>query len=139
MINVVICCAGGFSSSFLARKVDKEIKEMGYEDKIHVIFKPFGNFKREHDECDVVMLCPHLRFDAENWLKENELDFPVYMIPTQIYGLIGAKTILEDAQDIIEVYKNNHINPAYFPGESDCTQNKRKVSYREEMKKKGKE
>lgn len=134
MIKIVICCGGGFSSSFMAKRIEKEIIELGYENDFETTFMPFGRFMKNPEGYDVAMLCPHLRYKATEWLANKELDFPVYMIPTQIYGLMTAETIIEDAQDIIEVFKKNHTNLAYFEGEGDCTQNMRKVSYRRSHK-----
>ena len=31
MLNILICCGGGFSSSAMATKVQKEIEEKGYK------------------------------------------------------------------------------------------------------------
>lgn len=132
MISIVVCCGGGFSSSFMAKKVEKEIIDLKKENDFKVTFMPFGSFMKNPEGFDVAMLCPHLRYKAQEWLKDIELDFPVYMIPTQLYGLMTAETIIEDAEDIIEVFKQHHENLAYFAGEGDCTRNMRKVSYRKQ-------
>ena len=134
MLKIYICCAGGLSSSVLAKKVRKELIELNKQDEVSIDFMSFGSFKKNQPESDVVMLCPHQRFAAEDWLKKVTVDYPVYNIPPQIYGLIDAQTVIEDGEDIIEIFKKDHLNPAYFPGERELINNKRKVSYRKATK-----
>ena len=47
MIRMLICCAGGFSSSAMAEKAKKEIIEKHMEDKISIDFAPFSMAARE--------------------------------------------------------------------------------------------
>lgn len=105
MLKIYICCAGGLSSSVLAKKVRKELIELNKQDEVSIDFMSFGSFIKNQPECDVVMLCPHQRLAAEDWLKKVTVDYPVYNIPPQIYGLIDAQTVIEDGEDIIEIFK----------------------------------
>ena len=134
-MKIYICCAGGLSSSVLAKRGNQELIELNKQDAVSINLMPFRSFIQKQQPCDVVRLWPHQRFAAEDWLKQTTVDYPVYTIPSQIYGLLNAKTIIEDGEDIIEIFKNNHQNPAYFPGEKEVLTNKRKVSYREVNKK----
>ena len=59
MIRILICCAGGFSSSAMSVKVKKEIEERGLQDELQVDFCPFGTSSDLLDDVDVVMVCPH--------------------------------------------------------------------------------
>lgn len=130
MIKIVICCGGGFSSSALATKMQKELVEKNLADKFNISFRPFGLLKKELTDCDVAMLCPHLLHDARKFVSDNTVDFPIYMIPTRIYGLMSAETIVEDAEDIIEVFSKNKKNIACFEGEDNPLTNHRIVSHR---------
>ena len=130
MIKIVICCGGGFSSSFMAKKVEKEIEQLGLDKQYHVTFMPFGSFKRQFDDFDVAMLCPHLRHSAQRWADSEKVSVPLYVFPPQIYGLMNAKIIIEDATDVIELYKETGKNLVFFPGEEEVLTNNRKVSYR---------
>ena len=42
MIRILLCCGGGFSSSAIATRMKKEIKEKNLEDKYSIEFLPFG-------------------------------------------------------------------------------------------------
>lgn len=42
MIRILLCCGGGFSSSAIATRMEKEIKEKNLEDKYNIEFLPFG-------------------------------------------------------------------------------------------------
>ena len=131
MVKIVICCGGGFSSSFMAKKVEKEIEELDLDKEYNVTFMPFGSFKKKFKEYDIAMLCPHLRHNANNWVKQENVDIPIYVLPPQIYGLMNAKIIIEDAQDVIDLYKKTKTNLVFFPGEEETLTNQRKVSYRQ--------
>ena len=130
MINIVIACGGGFSSSFIASRIEKDFAGRNLDKEFSVTFLPLAILKERHENVDVAMLCPHLRYQAESWLEKERVSFPVYMIPSRLYALIDADIIIEDAVDIIEIFRNNPANPACFPGEEDCIHNKRETSYR---------
>lgn len=130
MIRLVICCGGGFSSSFLAAHVAKEIKKQQKETEIEVSFKAFTLFKKEYQNYDVAMLCPHLYQSAKLFVEEAQPTIPLYMIPPLIYGTMRLQDLLEDAQDILAIFNENHVNLAHFPGEENALQIKRQKSYR---------
>lgn len=130
MIRIIICCGGGFSSSALATRMQKELVNRGMDNEYNIVFRPFHDLAEKHDDCDVAMLCPHLLHGAKRYIEENDVDFPIYMIPTRIYGLMTVDTIVEDAEDIIAIYKEKHENLAHFEGEDNPLLNHRTVSYR---------
>ena len=123
MIRIVICCGGGFSSSFMAKKVEKEIKELGLHNEYDISFMPFGSFKKVYKDYDVAMLCPHLRYNADNWVRQENVDIPIYVLPPQIYGLMNAQIIIEDAQDVIDLFNKTKTNLVFFPGEEETLTN----------------
>ena len=130
MIRIAICCGGGFSSSALASRMAKELKESGRDNEYSIIFRPIRELIRNHDDIDIAFLCPHLLHSAKRWLDEEPVNFPVYMIPTRIYGLMTLETVLEDAEDIIKIFNEKHENFAHFPNEDNPLLNKRIKSYR---------
>ena len=80
MIRIAICCGGGFSSSALASRMAKELKESGRDNEYSIIFRPIRELIRNHDDIDIAFLCPHLLHSAKRWLDEEPVNFPVYMI-----------------------------------------------------------
>ena len=71
MIRILLCCGGGFSSSAIATRMEKEIKEKNLEDKYSIEFLPFGLGLKELDRFDVVILCPHLKVELDRALKNQ--------------------------------------------------------------------
>ena len=77
MIRILLCCGGGFSSSAIASRMDKEIKEKNLEEKYSIEFLPFGLGLKELDRFDVVILCPHLKVELDKALKNQTINKPL--------------------------------------------------------------
>ncbi len=87
MIRILICCAGGFSSSAMSVKVKKEIEEKGLQDELQVDFCPFGTSSDLLDDVDVVMVCPHQKYRVKQYVADYVQDKkPVYLLPPKMYG-----------------------------------------------------
>lgn len=130
MIRVLMCCAGGFSSSAMAEKAKKEIIGRHMEDKISIAFAPFSMAARNFDEVDLLMVCPHQKYRIKEYndkYVQNKL--PIYLIPPKIYGTMEIDEVYQDAMDILEIFKQNPQNPCHFPGEDDVMKIKRSVAY----------
>lgn len=131
MIKILICCGGGFSSSALARKVSKELKENQLEDKLIIEFSPFSISHERIQEFDIIMCCPHLRYKIPSYNQEYIQDqIPIYVLPPVMYGTMEAVEVYQDALDLIELFKENRKNPICFPNETDPTKITRLKSYR---------
>ena len=130
MIRVLICCAGGFSSSAMAEKAKKEIIDKHMEDLISIEFSPFSMAARELGDYDLMMVCPHQKYKVkeynENFVKNQ---VPIYLIPPRIYGSMDMDEVYQDAKDILEIFAANPQNPCHFPGEDDVMRIKRSVAY----------
>ena len=135
MIKILICCLGGFSSSAMSVKMSNDIKALDYEDKVSINFQPFHLANDVINEYDVVMCCPHLKFETSRFFKTNpNIHKPVYLLPPKMYGTMNVEDVYEDAQDIIEGYKQNPFNPWHFEGEDNVMHIKRVCSYRKSKK-----
>lgn len=131
MIKILICCGGGFSSSAMSVKVQKEIEAKGIQDKVSVNFCPF-ELSREHlDEADVIMVCPHQKYRVKQYVKDYVQDKkPVYLIPPKMYGTMEIEELYTDAADILEEFQKTRMNPFHFPGEDDIMRVRRSKAYR---------
>lgn len=130
MIRVLICCAGGFSSSAMAEKAKKEIIEKKMEDKISIDFAPFSMAAREFEDYDLMMVCPHQKYQIKRYNDEYVKNrIPIYLIPPKLYGSMAIEEVYQDAQDILEMFKENPENPCHFPGEDNVMRIKRGVAY----------
>jgi len=142
MLRMAICCGGGFSSSTMAAHLNKQIKEKHLEDELFLEFIPFANLygddsafisgvKRDRqDEVDVALLCPHLEFDAKRAVEAGKLHIPIFVLPMRLYGLVDIENLIEDAEDVLELWNNGTPNIVTFPDEPRSVTAKRTVSHR---------
>lgn len=129
MLKLVICCAGGMSSSILCRRVDEEIVRNELQDKVSITYSPFSYIKKEWQKYDIALLCPHQLHSAKRLCEKEEIGIPLYIIPSQIYGTMNLRDLLEDAIDIMQIFKENKENPSHFPDEN-CIELKRNISHK---------
>ncbi|MDO4467892.1 MAG: PTS sugar transporter subunit IIB [Bacillota bacterium] len=135
LIRVCICCGGGFSSSAMARHVEKEIKEKGMEDKLKIYFSPFVLAPTLFDYFDVFMVCPHLQYEVKGFVSKYGNVHPVYVLPSKMYGHLHVDDVYQDAKDILYIWKKTGMNPFNFPGEDqNVNRMKRMKAYRIEHK-----
>ena len=120
MIRILICCAGGFSSSAMAANVKKQIEQNGLGQQVAIDFSPLSGAPKVMQHFDVIVTCPHLRYQLKDFNEKaikNQL--PLYVLPPRMYGIMDVNEIYEDALDIVENFKKNPVNPYFFPGEED--------------------
>ena len=130
MIKVLICCGGGFSSSYMVKRVQNDIIAKGYQDKLMVEYSPFDLSAKVKDNFDVVMCCPHVALHLEAHLKAYGRNVPYYIFPNKMYGRMYVEDIYQDALDIIEGFEKTGMNPFHFPGEGNYMASQRTHSYR---------
>ncbi|MHC1682598.1 MAG: PTS sugar transporter subunit IIB [Clostridiaceae bacterium] len=130
MIKILLCCGGGFSSSALSSKVGKEILENKMQEDYYIEFSPFSLANKKMSEFDVVVCCPHLKFDVKSMVGTSNPDKPIYILPPKMYGQMNVKELTLDVIDVIELYNKNKVNPVTFPGEENVYRVTRNVAYR---------
>lgn len=130
MLKILICCGGGFSSSYVTERMKKEVVAKGLENEVYLEFYPFSLVKEKESYFDIVMCCPHLKIYVEQLLKKTTMSIPIYLLPPKMYGLMQLEEIIADAKDIIDIYRINQNNPVHFPGEENLLRIKRGVAYR---------
>lgn len=130
MIKILLCCGGGFSSSALAANIEKAIVEYNMKNNFYIEFSPFGLVKEKMDDFDIVVCCPHLRFDVKKMIDTLQPDKPIYILPPRMYGNLSITELSLDAIDAISLYNETKINPVHFPGEENTIRITRNVAYR---------
>ena len=130
LLKILICCGGGFSSSYVTTRMQKEIKEKQLEDEVSIGFSPFSLMNEVIDQYDVVMCCPHLLMPIKQNFKDTGI--PLYVLPPRMYGRMELEEIIDDAKGVIEIYHQTHMNPVHFPGEENILRVKRYKSYNHE-------
>lgn len=142
MLRIAICCGGGFSSSTMAEHLNKQLRERHLEDEVFLEFIPFANLygddsafvtnvKRDRQsEVDVALLCPHLEFSARDAAEKGKLRIPVFVLPMRLYGLVDIENLIEEAEDVLELWNNGAKNVVTFPDEPRSMTAMRTVSHR---------
>ena len=130
MIRIAICCGGGFSSSALASHLELEVAQKKLQDRASFIFIPIGRLVQRQDEADVAMVCPHSEYKVKADSKAGLYHIPVTIIPPRLYGLMPAADFIDDAEDILELWKNGRQNMVTFPDEPRPLAVTRAVSHR---------
>lgn len=151
MLRIAICCGGGFSSSTMAAHLNKQLKEKHLEDKVFLEFIPFGNLYKggegafvngvttdRQDEVDVALLCPHLEYPAKTAVKEGKLRIPVFVLPMRMYGLVDIENFIEEAEDVLALWKAGTPNVVTFPDEPRSMTAPRTISHRRWIAQQGK-
>lgn len=142
MLRIAICCGGGFSSSTMAAHLNRQLANSRFKDEVTLQFIPFsglwgesaafisGSQKQRQDEVDVALCCPHLEYPAKEAAKQGKLRIPVFILPIRLYGQIDIETVVEEAKDILELWRNGTPNPVVFPDEPRSMSATRTVSHR---------
>ena len=150
MLRIAICCGGGFSSSTMAAHLNRQLEESKYKDEVFLEFIPFsglwgeaaafhsGRMSERQDEVDVALCCPHLEFPAKDAAKQGKLRIPVFILPMRLYGRIDIDGVVEEAQDVLELWNNGAQNPITFPDEPRSMTATRDVSHRRWLAQQGK-
>ena len=137
MLRILVCCGGGYSSSFMARTVQEQINKGNYGDKIKAGFYPFKEIYEVIQDYDIAYLCPHLRYRVPQMMKEHGdiIKVPLCVIPPKMYGTMRLDDIVQDAVELIEIYKKNPKNPTHFDNEDDSVRVDRVYSHRKTYEK----
>ncbi len=141
MIKILISCGAGMSSSFLAQKLQNACVEKGLDQEYSFDFYPIHMAGDEAvtklKEYDICMVCPHLRLFVDALCKKHNVTTPIYVLPPRMYGTMFLDQVITDAKDIVEGFKQDHMNPWHFPGEDNPLKIRRRFAYRNQDQDKG--
>lgn len=130
MLKILLCCGGGFSSSYIVERMKKDILNKHLEEQLYIDYSPFTLSMECIDQYDIMICCPHLYAYIPTFINENHLDKPIYVLPPKMYGNMKIEEIYQDALDIIDLYQKNKKNPVCFPNEENVMKIKRQDSYK---------
>lgn len=130
MIKILLCCGGGFSSSAIATRIQKDIEKNNLKEKAYIEYSPFSISLEKINDFDIMICCPHLNIYVKQLLKKQTVPIPIYVLPPKIYGNMKMEDIIMDCEDIIEMYHNGQQNPINFPKEENVLKIKRDKAYR---------
>ena len=102
MVNIMLCCAAGMSTSLLVEKMKKEAEKHGIEANIWAVGA--NEAKANGAKADVVLLGPQVRY-LEATVKKEVAPTPAQLIDMRSYGRMDGAAVLKQAMDLIEANK----------------------------------
>lgn len=113
MVNIMLCCAAGMSTSLLVEKMKKEAEKQGIEANIWAVGA--NEAKANGAKADVVLLGPQVRY-LEATVKKEVAPTPAQLIDMRSYGRMDGAAVLKQAMDLIEANKlwNPHMRIFLF-------------------------
>lgn len=89
-MNILICCAGGMSSSFLVQKMREEVKRRQLLD-IKVGSCAINQLNQYIKQTDVLLVAPQINFISSDF---HDLNIKVFNITNEEYGLLEVEKLL---------------------------------------------
>jgi len=100
MMNILLCCSAGMSTSLLVNKMEKAAVEEGLSVKIQAVATM--EVRNHINDVDVILLGPQVRYQL-NEIKKigDEKGIPVDTINPMHYGTCNGKEVLRTALQLI--------------------------------------
>ncbi|CRH73305.1 Lichenan-specific phosphotransferase enzyme IIB component [Chlamydia trachomatis] len=100
MMNILLCCSAGMSTSLLVNKMEKAAVEEGLSVKIQAVATM--EVRNYINEVDVILLGPQVRYQLNDIKKiGDEKGIPVDTINPMHYGTCNGKEVLRTALQLI--------------------------------------
>ena len=113
-MNRIRCVSGATcrtADGSKAKKLENDVRERHLEERASFVFIPIHQLKNRQDEADVAMACPYTEYHVKRDSSEGLYHIPVTIIPPRLYGLMPAEDFIDDAEDILELWKNGTAQP----------------------------
>ena len=103
MLQIMLVCAGGMSTSLLMNKMKEAAKNRGLE--INVWATAQGDAKNHYDVSDCVLVGPQIRFAIKKMEEEIKGRCPIQGIEMKDYGSMNGEKVLDLALSLIENFR----------------------------------
>ncbi len=101
MVNIVLFCSAGMSTSLLVTKMEKAAAAKGVEVSINAY--PEAEMSKRIPGADVVLLGPQVRYALAKIKKVcDQHNVPIDVIGPREYGLMNGEKVLEQALALIK-------------------------------------
>lgn len=101
MINIILLCAGGMSSSLLMKKVAEAAEKEGIEISVSAHGVDFAKEVSKSKNADIILIAPQVRYMIDKVKKE--VTIPVALIEMKTYGLMNGKAIIDQVKELLKV------------------------------------
>ncbi|OFP18267.1 PTS sugar transporter subunit IIB [Enterococcus sp. HMSC066C04] len=99
MVNILLCCNEGMSTSFLVKKMQEVADTNGLKVKIWAVSEP--KVDTESKEADIVLLGPQIAFMRDTIAERLGTRIPVQAINAEDFGRLNANKILKETLMLI--------------------------------------
>ena len=98
MVNILLCCSAGMSTSLMVSKMQSNAEERGIEATIWAV--PEAEAEANAEKADVILLGPQVRFLLDK-IRAVAGGTPVDVIDMMAYGRMDAPKVLDQAIKLI--------------------------------------
>jgi len=99
-LNIMLACAGGFSTSMLVERMKDAAKEKGMEITIDATAE--GKVDKLIKNIDILLLGPQVGYKEESFKKKyNGHPVVIATILSMDYGMMNGKKVLADALQLL--------------------------------------
>lgn len=104
MVNILLCCSAGMSTSLIAKRMKAYASELGEQ---HRIWTVPGDVAHKHiNDADILLIGPQLRHMLPQLKKLGDAKgIPVDIINMIDYGTCNGKNVLHYAMNLINSQK----------------------------------
>ncbi len=106
MVNILLVCSAGMSTSMLVQKMQDSANSKGIEAKIWAVGD--AQSTDESKTADVILLGPQVRYLKNNMIKKVDNKIPVDVIDMRVYGSMDGESALNAALELIENFKKEN-------------------------------
>ena len=103
MVNILLVCSAGMSTSMLVKKMQAAASEEGIEANIWAVGD--AESTTESKKADIVLLGPQVRFLQKKMEERVNHEKPVAVIDMASYGTMNGSKVLHTAIKTLEDYK----------------------------------
>ncbi|MCF1783647.1 PTS sugar transporter subunit IIB [Lactobacillus mulieris] len=98
MTNIILICAGGFSTSLLMNKMKEAAKAEGKEVNIEAMAEE--NFEKSGKKPNVLLLAPQVAYLEEKYKTSKYEGIKVHVINMIDYGMMNGEKVLKEALEL---------------------------------------
>lgn len=104
--TIMLCCAAGMSTSLLVKKMQDAAAAEGKDAEIFAVSASEADQQLDTKDIDCVLLGPQVRYMESDFKKKlagrkNGADIPLAIIDMRSYGMMDGKTVLAQADKLI--------------------------------------
>lgn len=106
MINILLVCSAGMSTSMLVKKMKDAAEKRGIEANIWAVGD--ADSKEATQKADIVLLGPQVRYLESKMRAKVDNKIPVAVIDMRVYGTMNGESALDSALETLKKFKGEN-------------------------------